>query len=163
MICLDEMGPVALKDYPATRWSPEECRPHFIPNYERRGKLWVYGAMEPATGEVPTTGYQGRSSQEMPAFLDSVDQHWPNGTVHVILDNLSSHKTFSVLLWVWGHQRFALHFQPPYAPWLNLIEPWWKPLKHLALDGSSYADTEELTAAVACATEYWNARRHPYT
>jgi transposase len=119
--------------------------------------------MEPATGEVLTASYQGRSSHEMLDFLDSVDQHWPEGAVHVVLDNLSSHKTLSVLLWVWGHQRFALHFQPTYAPWLNLIEPWWKTLKRLALEGSSYADTDELMAAVASATGYWNAHRHPYT
>ena len=110
--------------------------------------------MEPATGEVLATSYQGRSSQEMLAFLNSVGQHSPNGTVHVIMDNLSRHKTLSVLLWVWGHQRFTLHFQPTYAPWINSIDPWWETLNHLALDGSSYADTEELTAAVACATEY---------
>ena len=163
MICLDEMGPVAVKDYPATHCSRGEYRPHFIPSYERRGKVWVYGAMEPSTGEVLTASYKGRSSQEMLEFLDSVDLRWPEGNIHVILDNLSSHKTLSALLWVWSHHRFALHFQPTYAPWLNLIEPWWKTLRPLALDGSSYADTPELTAAVARATDYWNAHSHPYT
>jgi transposase len=163
VICLDEMGPVAVKDYPATRWSPGQWRPHFLPSYERRGKVWVYGAMEPATGEVLTASRQGRSSQEMLEFLDSVDQHWPQGTVHVILDNLSSHKTLYVLLWVWGHRRFALHFQPTYAPWLNLMEPWWKKLKHLALDGSAYTCPSHLGEAIAAATAYWNSHKHPYS
>lgn len=163
MICLDEMGPVAVKDYPATHWSPGKWRPRFVPSYQRRGKLWVYGAMEPATGEVLTASYKGRSSQEMLAFLDSMDQHWPEGSIHVILDNLSSHKTLNVLLWLWGHTRFVLHFQPTYAPWLNLIEPWWKTLRHLALDGSRYATTEEMSTAIACATDYWNDHSHPYT
>lgn len=40
----------------------------------------------------------------------------------MIWDNLSSHKTLAVLLWLWSHPRFVLHFQPTYAPWFNLIE-----------------------------------------
>lgn len=163
MICLDEMGPVAVKDYSTSRWSRAAHRPHFTPSYERRGKTWVYGALEPATGEVVTACHPGRSSQELLEFLDQVDQHWPRGSIQVIWDNLSSHKTLAVLLWLWGHPRFVLHFQPTYAPWLNLIEPWWKTLRHLALDGSAYATTEELATAVAAATAHWNTHRHPYT
>lgn len=162
MICVDEMGPEAVKDYPATRWSVEGHRPHFTPSYERRGKLWVYGALEPATGQVITASYQRRSSQETLAFLDLVDQCWPNGSIHLIWDNLSTHKTLVVWLWLQVHPRFVLHFQPTYAPWLNLIEPWWKTLRHLALDGSAYATDEESARAIAEATDYWNLHRHPY-
>ena len=163
MICLDEMGPVAVKDYSTSRWSRAGHRPHFTPSYQRRGKVWVHGALEPATGEVLTASYERRSSQELLTFLDRVDQQWPRDTIHIIWDNLSTHKTLAVLLWLWGHPRFILHFQPTYAPWLNLIEPWWKTLKHLALDGSAHGNTEELVTAIAEATSYCRAHRHPYT
>jgi transposase len=162
VICLDEMGPVAVKDYPAVRWSPGEHRPNFTPSYERRGKLWVHGALEPATGDVVTACHLRRSSQELLEFLDQVDQHWPTGGVHIIWDNLSTHKTLAVLLWLWGHPRFVLHFQPTYAPWLNLIEPWWRTLKRLALEGSAYATADDLVKGVATATAYWCSHRHPY-
>jgi transposase len=38
-------------------------------------------------------------------------------------------------LWALAHERVRFLFQPTYAPWLNLIEPWWKTLRSLALNG----------------------------
>lgn len=53
-------------------------------------------------------------------------------------------------------------FQPTYAPWLNMIEPWWKTLRSLALKGRRFADADELTTAISVATHYGNAHRKPY-
>jgi len=46
---------------------------------------------------------------------------------------------------------------------LNLIEPWWKQLRSLALKGTRFENLEQLTSALNQAVEYWNAHRHPYT
>jgi transposase len=53
-------------------------------------------------------------------------------------------------------------FQPEYAAHLNLIEPWWKALKSLALKGRRFETWEEVCAAVEAATGYWNGHRHPF-
>ena len=53
-------------------------------------------------------------------------------------------------------------FQPKYAAYLNLIEPWCKVLRSLALKGRCFASWEEIAQAVARATAYWNAHRHPF-
>ena len=53
-------------------------------------------------------------------------------------------------------------FQPKYAAYLNLIEPWWKVLRSLALKGRRFESWDEVRAAVAAATAYWNAHRHPF-
>lgn len=50
VICIDELGPLA-KTYPGEQYVPGERRATFEPDYGRRGKLWVHGAFEPATGE----------------------------------------------------------------------------------------------------------------
>src|SRR5574337_547739 len=42
--------------------------------------------------------------------------------VHVIIDNLSAHKSPIVKRWLLRHPRFHLHFTPTYASWLNLVE-----------------------------------------
>jgi transposase len=42
----------------------------------------------------------------------------------LILDNLSIHRSLEVKLWALAHERVRFLFQPTYAPWLNLIEPW---------------------------------------
>jgi hypothetical protein len=50
---------------------------------------------------------------------------------------------------------------PTYACWLNLIEPWWKPLRGLALKGRRFERIDEVIEAIVRATVYWNAHRHP--
>ena len=61
-----------------------------------------------------------------------------------------------------AHPRREMVFQPKYAAYLNLIEPWWKALRSLALAGRRFEAWDEVTEAVAQATEYWNAHRHPF-
>ena len=61
-----------------------------------------------------------------------------------------------------AHPRWEMVFQPKYAAYLNLIEPWWKVLRSLALKGRRFESWEEIAQAVARATAYWNAHRHPF-
>ena len=82
--------------------------------------------------------------------------------VYAILDNLSTHRAQDVLLWALAHLRWEVVFQPTYAAYLNLIEPWWKILRSLALKGKCFATWAEVCAAVEAATSYWNAHRHPF-
>ena len=80
----------------------------------------------------------------------------------MILDNLSIHKSMSVKLWALAHERVRFLFQPTYAPWLNLIEPWWKTLRSIALAGCRFENAEQVRDAICKGTNYWNQHRHPY-
>jgi len=75
---------------------------------------------------------------------------------------LSSHRTTDVLLFMLAHPRWEMVFQPKYAAYLNLIEPWWKILRSLALAGQRFERWEDIAHAVVQATVYWNAHRHPF-
>ncbi len=55
--------------------------------------------------------------------------------VYAILDNSSVHRAAEVLLFSLHHPRWGFVFRPRYAAYLNLIEPWWKVLRSLALKG----------------------------
>ncbi len=77
-----------------------------------------------------------------------------------ILDNLSAHRAADVLLFSLAHPRWEFVFQPVYAAYLNLIEPWWKTLRSLALKGRRFETWEQIAQAVEAA--YWNAHRHPF-
>ena len=79
-----------------------------------------------------------------------------------LLDNLSSHRTTDVLLFMLAHPRWEMVFQPKYAAYLNLIEPWWKILRSLALAGRRFETWNEITKAIHRSTIYWNAHRHPF-
>ncbi|WP_202882953.1 transposase, partial [Microvirga tunisiensis] len=82
--------------------------------------------------------------------------------IYAIMDNLSSHRTTDVLLFLLAHPRWEMVFQPKYAAYLNLIEPWWKILRSLALAGRRFESWDEITEAIHRATVYWNAHRHPF-
>ena len=58
--------------------------------------------------------------------------------------------------------RREMVFQPKYAAYLNPIEPWWKIRRSLALKGRRFESWDEIAQAVAGATAYWNAHRHPF-
>jgi hypothetical protein len=70
--------------------------------------------------------------------------------------------TTDVLLFSLAHPRWEFVFQPVYAAYLNLIEPWWKVLRSLALKGRRFETWEAVCQAVREATTYWNAHRHPF-
>lgn len=170
MICLDEMGPESAKSHPGTRLVRQDptdahrVRAKQEIDYGRRGKGYVFGAFAPATGQAFTAPYAGRTIANWVDFLDQVDA-WIDpaaNQVYAILDNLSTHRAIDVLLWSLTHPRWEFVFQPTYAAYLNLIEPWWRILRSLALKGRRFATWDELWAAIKRATAYWNVHRHPF-
>ena len=170
MICLDEMGPESAKSHPGSRVirpdpsGERRVRATQEIDYGRRGKGYVFGAFRPATGAALTVPYRGRTIVNWVAFLDHVEA-WLDpdvAQVYAILDNLSTHRAADVLLWSLAHPRWEFVFQPTYAAYLNLIEPWWKVLRSLALKGRRFDTWEAIERAVDQATAYWNAHRHPF-
>ena len=133
---------------------------------EGRGKGYVFGAFVPATGEAFTHPYESRSAANFADFLERTDGWLPPEAaapaIYAILDNLSAHRATDVLLFSLHHPRWEFVFQPKYAAYLNLIEPWWKVLRSLALKGKRFASWEEVCRSVAAATAYRNAHRHPF-
>ena len=79
-----------------------------------------------------------------------------------MVDNLNVHSATDVLLFALAHPRWEFVFQPKYAAYLNLIEPWWKVLRSLALKGQRFETWEEVCQAIEKATVYWNEHRHPF-
>ena len=67
-----------------------------------------------------------------------------------------------MLLFNLAYPRWEFVFRPAAAAYLNLIEPWWKVLRSLALKGRRFETWEQIAVAVEKATAYWNAHRHPF-
>jgi transposase len=164
------MGPEGAKSFRGRQ--PVHLRPPGQPavratqaiDYGRRGKGYVFGAFQPVTGEALTTCYPSRTTANWVDFLAQVDAWVPPTAerVYAVLDNLSTHRTTDVLLFSLAHPRWEFVFQPKYAAYLNLIEPWWKTLRSLALRGKRFETWADVEQAIADATAYWNAHRHPY-
>lgn len=171
MICLDEMGPERAKSFlgqqvvyavPSADRPTERARQEI--DYGRRGLGYIFGAVQPATSLAMTMPYDRRTIVDFADFLTQVDAWLPSTPerIYVILDNLNLHHTVDVLLFGMTHPRWEFVFQPVYAAYLNLIEPWWKGLRALALKGRCLATWEEVCAASAAATTYWNRHRYPF-
>src|ERR671933_1080456 len=169
VICLDEMGPQAAKSYPGRRLlrpaGPGAERARQEIDYGRRGVAgYVFGASQPASGAALTLTYERRTTANWVDFLGRVDA-WVDASVervYAVLDNLNVHSAPDVLLFALLHPRWEFVFQPKYAAYLNLIEPWWKVLRSLALKGRRFEAWAEIGQAVRRATAYWNAHKHPF-
>lgn len=171
-MCLDELGPESAKSYQGqdlVRTEPTETTPAGRArqeiDYGRRGTTgYVFGALRPVTGEVLTATYTARTTKNWIAFLEQVEAWLPPDIerVYVILDNLNVHRSWDTLLFNLAFPRWEFVFQPKYAAYLNLIEPWWKTLRSLAFKGRRFETWEQMEEAVKKATAYWNAHKHPF-
>jgi transposase len=167
------MGPESAKSFPGQQVvralpDPQDARPAERArqeiDYGRRGAGYIFGAFTPADGEAFTVPYDGRTIANWVNFLERVEDWIPPEVAHVygIVDNLNVHRATDVLLFSLAHPRWEFVFQPKYAAYLNLIEPWWKVLRSLALKGRRFETWGEVCQAVAAATSYWNKHRHPF-
>jgi transposase len=169
VVCLDEMGPQASKSYPGRRLvrpaGPRAERAKQEIDYGRRGVAgYVFGALQPATGAAFAATYVRRTTANWVGFLGRVEG-WVGPAaerVYAVVDNLNIHGGMDVLLFALAHPRWEFVFQPKYAAYLNLIEPWWKVLRSLALKGRRFEAWAEIEQAVEHATAYWNAHKHPF-
>ena len=163
------MGPQASKGYPGRRpvrpdASPSERATQEI-DYGRRGPAgYVFGAFQPAAGAALTATYERRTLANWIDFLGKVEGWIDAGVerVYAVLDNLDVHTACDALLFSLAHPRWEFVFQPKYAAYLNLIEPWWKVLRSLALKGRRFGAWAEIEQAVERATAYWNDHKHPF-
>jgi len=167
------MGPESAKSHPGVRLVPptvagahgrHEVRATQEIDYGRRGKGYVFGALAATTGDVLTVCYPARTTANVVDCLVRVDR-WLDPAydrVYAVLDNLSAHRAADVLLFSVAHPRWEFVFQPVYAAYFNLIEAWWKILRSLALKGRRFESWEDIVRAVAAATAYWNAHKHPF-
>jgi transposase len=142
-----------------TEWAKQQ-----VETGQRGRGGYVYGAFLPATGEAMTRCYEHRRGVDWVDFLEHVAAWVPAevGRIYAVLDNLPTHRTTDVLLFSLWYLRWEFVFQPKYAAYLNLIEPWWEILKSLALKGRQFKTWDEIREVVAAATAYWNKHRHPF-
>lgn len=132
-------------------------------DYQRNGTLDLFAALEIATGKVITDLRPCHTSAEFVKFLDKIDREVPAGLdIHVILDNLSTHKTPAVQKWLLRHPRFHFHFTPTYGSWINLVERWFSALTTKKLQRSAHASVKALADDIRNWVQAWNEDPKPF-
>ena len=126
IFCVDEKTAIQALDRldPVLPLSPGRAERHGF-EYARHGTLSLYAAFNTQTGEVLGRTATRHTSAEFVAFLNDIVAHQPRRKeIHVILDNLSAHKTPHVEAFLRAHPHVQLHFTPTYSSWLNQVELW---------------------------------------
>jgi len=126
IFCVDEKTHIQALDRkdPVLPLSPGRAERHGF-EYYRHGTLSLYAAFNTKTGEVLGRTTARHTSAEFVAFLTDIVVNQPRGKeIHVIADNLSTHKTEQVSAFLAEHPNVRLHFTPTYSSWLNQIELW---------------------------------------
>jgi transposase len=126
VFCVDEKSAIQALDRldPVLPMSPGRSERHGF-EYYRHGTLSLYAALDVRTGKVQGKTAARHTSDEFVSFLGQVvDACKAKQEIHIILDNLSAHKTSKVEAFLEQHRNVHLHFTPTYSSWLNQVEIW---------------------------------------
>ena len=130
VVCLDER-PVVLRA--EVRLPQDENEPGKIKKrdseYIRCGTANVFCAVEPKAGKHITKVTKRRKGRDFAQMLSKIEAQYSRAkTIHLVMDNLSTHtlksctdfygKTKGEALW----NRFTPHYTPKHASWLNQAE-----------------------------------------
>src|SRR5580698_607984 len=112
VFCVDEKSAMQALDLldPVLPLSPGRVERHGF-EYYRHGTLSLYAALDVKSGKVHGKTATRHTSEEFVDFLGQVVAQCPAGQqIHIILDNLSAHKTKQVRSFLEQHRNVRLHF-----------------------------------------------------
>lgn len=166
VLCVDEK--TSLQPRPrsrATRPARPGNRPNLVEHeYERAGALQLFAAFDTRTGQVYGRTFDRKRQKEFIAFLKYLDAEIPATvtTVHLVLDNVSTHRGKRVRAWLAKHSRFRLHFTPVHCSWMNQVEQWFGILQRKRLRIADFRSKADLADKIDRFIAQWNARAHPF-
>ncbi len=97
-----------------------------IRRHQNRYKnYYVYGTVNPFTGESFFINFSKLNSVTFQAFLNEVSLEYHDALNIIILDNAPAHTAKSIII----PDNIKLVFQPPYSPEVNPIERFWQYVK----------------------------------
>ncbi|MEU5157791.1 IS630 family transposase [Glycomyces sp. NPDC021274] len=139
--------------------------------YVRHGTVSVTAALDVHTGQVVVEELPRNDSAHFIRFLARLERCIPTDlTIHLVLDNGSSHTSKATRAWLAKHPRIVAHYTPKHASWLNQVEIFFSLLARAVLrhgDFSSRADLLEKVTDFAIAHNEtarpfsWNYKGRP--
>jgi transposase len=165
VLCVDEKsGTQALdRSQPVLPMMPgmPERRSH---DYVRHGTTSLFAAFNIADGKVISSLHRRHRAAEFRKFLVRIDKAVPAGLdVHLVCDNLATHKTAMIQDWLARHPRFHLHFTPTGSSWINQVERWFGYLTDQMIRRGVHKSVQALEADIRAWIENWNQDPRPFT
>ncbi|MGO8896650.1 MAG: IS630 family transposase [Streptosporangiaceae bacterium] len=165
VLCVDEKSGIQALDrsQPVLPMMPglPERRSH---DYVRHGTTDLFAAFNIADGTVISVLYRHHRATEFKKFLARIDKNVPAGLeVHMVCDNLATHKTPLIQEWLARHPRFRLHFTPTGSSWINQVERWFGYLTSQKIRRGVHKSVQALEADIRAWIEDWNQNPRPFT
>jgi transposase len=138
VLCVDEKSQIQALDRTAPMLPMQpglpERRTH---DYKRHGTSTLFAALDISTGNVVGACKPRHRHQEFLAFLKQVSRAYPEGELHLVMDNYATHKKVEIREWLTANPRIYVHFSPTSGSWLNLVEIWFGIIERQAIHRGS--------------------------
>jgi transposase len=147
VFCVDEKSAIQALDRldPVLPLSPGRIERHGF-EYYRHGTLSLYAALDIKSGKVHGKTAARHTSEEFVDFLAQVVALCkPKQEIHIIVDNLSAHKTKKVAEFLESHSEVKLHFTPTYSSWLNQVEIWFARIERDVIARGVFNSVQDLS------------------
>ena len=150
VLCCDEKSQVQALDRTQPGLPLKKGRAQTMTHdYKRHGTTTLFAALNVLDGQVIGACQQRHTHVEWLKFLRQIDRETPRDkTLHLIADNYATHKHPKVQRWLARHPRFAMHFTPTSASWLNMVERFFRDLTTERLRRGVFTSVPELVAAI---------------
>jgi transposase len=164
VLCVDEKSQIQALDrtrplLPLRPGQPER-RTH---DYIRYGTTSLFAALDVKTGKVIGECRRRHRAIEFRQFLDTIEASVPTHLdVHLVLDNLSTHKAPTIRRWLAKRPRFHLHFTPTSSSWINMVERWFGLLTQRQIRRGVHRSTLALEAAIENYIAITNEQPKPF-
>jgi transposase len=147
VFCVDEKTAIQALDRldPVLPLSPGRAERHGF-EYYRHGTLSLYAALDVQTGLVHGKTAARHTSADFIGFLTEVVDRTPaDQDIHIVLDNLSAHKTGAVAEFLENNPRVRFHFTPTYSSWLNQVELWFAKIQRDVITRGVFTSVADLS------------------
>ena len=120
-------------------WCKKGCRPS-VPCHHIREYRYVYGAVEPLTGESCFLVLPYCNTDCMNVFLKELSETFSYDTIILVCDGAVWHKAKSLSI----PDNIKLIFIPPYTPVMNPIEQIWKEIRKRGFKNEVFPSLEKV-------------------
>ena len=150
IFCVDEKTAIQALDrlVPVLPLSPGRAERHGF-EYYRHGTLSLYAALDVKTGKVDGKTTRRHTSADFIEFLTDIvsKTRWAK-QIHIVLDNLSAHKTQAVQEFLAANPKVQFHFTPTYSSWLNQVELWFAKIQRDVIDRGIFTSVADLSRKI---------------
>lgn len=124
---------------PKSCWCEKRVRPS-VPCHHIREYRYVYGAIEPLTGESCFVIMPCCNTACMNAFLVELSETYSDDYIILVCDGAAWHKSKGLEI----PENIEIVFIPPYTPEMNPIEQIWKEIRNKGFKNEVFASLDKV-------------------